>query len=1124
MKLLTKIKLINWHYFWNESIEIKPIVFLTGLNGSGKSTLIDAFEVVLLGDTTGRSFNKAALEKSARTLKGYLRGELGDILDGGFKYLRNGRFTSYIALEFHDDVEEKDFTLGIVFDSFEDGSEEHRFFNIGDKIPENDFIVNNVPLSYKDLNKFLLENYPKKYRFFDSNKQYQEFLKKKMGGLKDKYFSLLKKATSFSPITDITTFITDYVCDAQQNLDLTHLQDNIVQYRKLQVESDNIKKRIEKLEEIEGVFAKYKTYQKDFLVNSYLIEKCELYNSESKLEAYKKEIEKSTLRVNEIESELEDFKDTVDELEKRKVQLISDKMNNDVAKITSELYENKKEIEGKIKEIQEDVESFKTSISEYIDSYSLEANRLLVELEKIDKDLLDEDKDNEISEILLSSRDVIEAGIRLNSKLNNDPYSVNKDDLLEFRSVLSNFKENVSTLAISLARTIANLDKKISSLKEEELNMKKGTKPFDYRLISIKNSLKDELRIKFNKEIEVELYCDLIDIKDLSWSNAIEGYLFAQKFNLFVAPKYYLDAYKILKRLLEENRYYGTALVDQENIIKRNYQYESDSLASEVETDHEGARAYTNFLIGRLFKAENLEEARDSGNGITRECDLYRNFAMSRINPRTYSESFVGTNVNKRFLDEKAKQLEGSIKNLQFFREIKNLINSANNLELISSGEIEHLLSLISRNGELNGLKKSLSYVETELQEHDTVLIASLDKRIDDVNEDLKEITKDRDDLILEKGNLLKEIENLKNDKIVNEEKAISERKESLSVKYDDDLINEASALFDTKINENKSYFDVLTEANSSLSRLQYLYNNVFSSLVTLRRDYVHEYHLSYDVDSKLNDEFNKELIDFRDVRLPDYLEKINDAYSKATHQFKDDFIFKLRGAIEDVEDQIDNLNLALEQSSFGRDSYRFTCKPSGELKRYYDMLKDDLILDCGEDETKFIDKYKDVMEDLFKQIVDINENGRDQDSKLLENIERFTDYRSYLDFDLIVYNKDTKEEQRLSKMIKKKSGGETQTPFYIAVLASFAQLYHVHDEGEIANTSRLIIFDEAFSKMDRGRIKEAVRLLRKFNLQVIISCPTDKVADITELVDETLVVLHKNNSSCVRNFSKADL
>ncbi len=1122
MKLLTKIKLINWHYFWNETIEVKPIVFLTGLNGSGKSTLIDAFEVVLLGDTTGRSFNKAALEKSSRTLKGYLRGELGDTVDGGFRYLRNGRFTSYIALEFHDDLNDKDFVMGCVFDSFEDGSEEHHFFNIDGKIPENEFINNKVPFSYKELVNFF-NNEGITFKFFDSNKQYQEFLKKKFGGLKDKYFSLLKKSTSFSPITDITTFITEYVCDPQANLDLSHLQENIVQYRKLQVESENIKKRIEKLENISSLFKTYKTHEKDFLLNKYLIEKCELFSSEQKLNAFKEEVEKAKERVKEIDEELKDYNDDLITLQNRKIGLIQDKAQNNVAQITRDLYDQKKKIETSISKIKNDLDSFKKAILNYISEYKNEADHLLTDLNKINKDLLEDDKDEEIVEILVASKEVIKFSNELENKINKDILSVSKEDLLNFKKVLGIFKENVSTLAISLARTISNIDKKIGSIKEEQVLMKEGNKPFDSRLINIKNELKRQLKNEFGKDIDVELYCDLIDIKDLSWSNAVEGYLYSQKFNLFVAPKYYLAAYNILKDLLAEYHFYGTALIDQEKIIERNYRYEDDSLASEIETSHEGARSYTNFLIGRLKKAETLEEARESGNGITRACDLYRNFTISKINPRLYSESFIGRNVNDRLLNEKSNQLKGYIENLNFYKELKNVINNANNLELISSGEIEYLAGILESANELDGLYKSLDYVKNELNEHDTALIQSLDKRINDVDSDIKELQDSKDALILEKGTLNKEIDNITSEKIINEERNIESKRESLKNNYSENNIDkEGEEKFNSLLSENKTYIEIRSIASQEISRLQYLYNNIFNQLVKERREYCHEYHLSYDFDNVNNTDFENELVDFRDVRLPQYVEKINDSYNKATQQFKDDFIFKLRGAIEDVEEQIENLNEALKQSQFGKDSYRFTCKAKTELKRYYEMLRDDLILECGEGDTRFLDKYQDVMEDLFKQIVDTSSTN-DTSNELLSNIEKYTDYRSYLDFDLIVYNIDTKEEQRLSKMIKKKSGGETQTPFYIAVLASFAQLYHVNDSGELANTSRLIIFDEAFSKMDRGRIKEAVRLLRKFNLQVIISCPTDKVADITELVDETLVVLHNNNSSCVRNFSKVD-
>lgn len=104
-----------------------------------------------------------------------------------------------------------------------------------------------------------------------------------------------------------------------------------------------------------------------------------------------------------------------------------------------------------------------------------------------------------------------------------------------------------------------------------------------------------------------------------------------------------------------------------------------------------------------------------------------------------------------------------------------------------------------------------------------------------------------------------------------------------------------------------------------------------------------------------------------------------------------------------------------------------------------------------------------------------------------------------------------------------KKSGGETQTPFYISVLASFAYLYRVNEPGELSNSARLIIFDEAFSKMDSGRIKESIKLLRRFGLQAIVSAPSDKVGDISPLVDETLVVLRGKNNSQVQLFARED-
>ena len=361
----------------------------------------------------------------------------------------------------------------------------------------------------------------------------------------------------------------------------------------------------------------------------------------------------------------------------------------------------------------------------------------------------------------------------------------------------------------------------------------------------------------------------------------------------------------------------------------------------------------------------------------------------------------------------------------------------------------------------------------------------------------------------------------LKTERIPEVKQIINERQTKLDEAYDVFFVSEiAEPFFQKLLVEGKSPLEINGEYRNAYQTALYLANSVFNQVKRLRKEYVVDYRLTFDIEALHNDEFTNELNDLNDVKLPEYEEKIRDAYQKAVKQFKDDFISKLRNAIETVEDQISELNVALSTSTFGEDSYQFTVKPSVVYRRYYDMIKDDLLLEVTDDDSEFFVKYDDVMKDLFAQIVLAGDG--DKNAAVLANVEKFTDYRNYLDFDLIVKDKDG-NEQRLSRMLTKKSGGETQTPFYISVLASFAYLYRVNEPGELSNSARLIIFDEAFSKMDSGRIKESVRLLRRFGLQAIISAPSDKVGDISPLVDETLVVLRGKNHSQVQLFAREE-
>ena len=100
-----------------------------------------------------------------------------------------------------------------------------------------------------------------------------------------------------------------------------------------------------------------------------------------------------------------------------------------------------------------------------------------------------------------------------------------------------------------------------------------------------------------------------------------------------------------------------------------------------------------------------------------------------------------------------------------------------------------------------------------------------------------------------------------------------------------------------------------------------------------------------------------------------------------------------------------------------------------------------------------------------------------------------------------------------LSKMIKKNSGGEGQNPLYIALLASFAQIYRINLSPKIKRppTLRLVVLDEAFSKMDAEKVASCISLIRGLGFQAIISATNDKIQNYLENVDKTFVYANPN-------------
>lgn len=109
---------------------------------------------------------------------------------------------------------------------------------------------------------------------------------------------------------------------------------------------------------------------------------------------------------------------------------------------------------------------------------------------------------------------------------------------------------------------------------------------------------------------------------------------------------------------------------------------------------------------------------------------------------------------------------------------------------------------------------------------------------------------------------------------------------------------------------------------------------------------------------------------------------------------------------------------------------------------------------------------------------------------------------------------------QRLSKTYNSKSGGEMQIPLYISLLAAFSQVYRVNTKRN--QTIRLIIMDEAFSKIDGEKIKQCIQLIKHFGLQAIFSTPPDKISEIMEEASKALVVFRSQNKVLLKEFSSS--
>jgi len=1120
---LSKMRLINWHLFSNETVDIKNITFLTGANGTGKSTIIDAIQIILLGDTSGRSFNKAANDRTGRTLKGYLRCETGETKEGQIMCSRPGRFTSYIALELEDDKTDEKFSLGIVFDSFEDDTESHHFFYLSHGFPENNFTNSEAldkdtprPLTYKELQKVFSDNYkPSEYKFFDTNISYQQFIRVRLGDLPDKYFSLFKKAVSFSPITNISSFITEFVCDIDYNIDIGPMRTNIEQYKLLELEARKIQTKIDSLTKIQEAYKSFQEVKDGLRLADYVANRANYESYKEELDKYKNKYEENKDRIREIYEILRGNDVQVSEMRDEKENYLAKKVGSAGFSLSASLASKKEQVLERIANLENNYNYICETIDNLSKDYTQKLEALFTRLGQVDTDFLSDEEVDGLEEFKDSASEFMQLINQVkqdvkDKKINSDTLGEYQQEMNALHSLAIHFTHILENSVFKLTTARDSLDKEISQIDA-------GHKPFNQRYLQVRAALKAELSAKHSLST-VSTYCDLVDISDPRWAKAIEAVIYNQKFNLFVEDEYYEEASRMLSHICKDYNYYSVSVIDASRLIRQGFQANPGSVAEEISTDHEGARAYTNFMLGRVTKCETFSQARESGNGLMPNCTGYRSFASFYLNQRKADVSYIGTKLDQGTVLAKKNDFSRIHKTLERYNDLLNYFEQIVGLEVLNTAQCKTFINDIDDIKRVEDLNSQVDKLDGQMAEGDLGEVSKYDDKIKVIDENIKNLQDEKDKMLLEQGGLEVQNKSLKDELIPAKTAALSYMGEKL-LDYDPELVKEKYDPFFENAVQNLPLAQIKQQAQSHYVQTQNKMKNYKGRLIDLRSKYTGIYNLGYDTSVEDdNSEFDKELENLFTVLLPRYIKKIESAHSKAIEEFKDDFIYKLRTSFETISAQIEELNIALEAVKFGRDSYKFSVEPNKDYLDYYNMITDDLLLNLGDAENIYLEKYSSVMNNLFDMISESADQSGDVKSQILENIEKFTDYRTYLVFDLLVKRGDN-EESSLARTFKRQSGGETQTPFYISILASFAQLYRTSEKE--SDSIRLVIFDEAFSKMDGARIKEAVGLLRSFGLQAILSTPSEKLRDLSSEVDLVLVSIHdsKKNRSYIDRY-----